>query len=178
MNRNTKRYLDSVANGSILVPHAYMSFFLPEEATAGMLNHLITTPDATLGASTIAVFPMLTKNFQQVLQKMPSGNLSFHVRVYRLASQEGSPDHLRMIKANTEDLVTRVLSLRGTVYPPHSPVLSPTQWQQHYGPSAWTFFSNAKKTYDPYNVLTPGLAFLGRERRVSFAKTRSCLVMK
>jgi hypothetical protein len=27
---------------------------------------LITTPDATLGASTIAVFPMLTKNFQQV----------------------------------------------------------------------------------------------------------------
>ena len=74
--------------------------------------------------------------------------------------------------------MTRVLSLRGTVYPPHSPVLSPTQWQQHYGPSAWTFFSNAKKTYDPYNVLTPGLAFLGRERRVSFAKTRSCLVMK
>src|SRR5437588_1501948 len=89
INRNTQWYLDAVADGSILVPHAFMTFFLPEAAASEMLNYLTNNSDASLGATDIPVFPMFTPNFKRVLQKMPAGDLAFQIRVYRKAVQEG-----------------------------------------------------------------------------------------
>jgi FAD/FMN-containing dehydrogenase len=156
VNRGTKSYLDSVANGTILVPHAYLSFYLPEDKAAGMIQHLATDADAAFGAAAIPLFPLLRSNFQQRLQSLPDSPLVYHIRVYKKAAQEGSAEHLKMIKVNVEDLVPAVLSAGGTVYPPHAPVLTQSQWKQHYSPEAFAFFASAKAKYDPDGILTPG----------------------
>jgi FAD/FMN-containing dehydrogenase len=52
--------------------------------------------------------------------------------------------------------VARALEQGGKVYPPFAPVLSPAQWQEHYGPATWRRFAAAKKRFDPNNVLNRG----------------------
>ena len=50
----------------------------------------------------------------------------------------------------------------GTRYPVDAIKFSHSDWQQHFG-SAWSRLVNAKRRYDPDNVLTPGQGiFTGR----------------
>ena len=53
-------------------------------------------------------------------------------------------------------LSTRARSVGGKIYPPFAPPLSGAEWEQHYGPQTWRRFVDAKRGYDPRNVLTPG----------------------
>lgn len=157
LNRNTKGYQDSVNNGAILVPHPYVSFFLPEKAAYEMLQFLNSDPELLLGASTTAIFPLLTSNFRQVLQSMPAGDLVFHIRLYRKPAVEGSAEHLRMLRLNEEVFVPRVLAAGGTMYLPHSPLLKGIQWKQHFGTDAWNMLTRAKADFDREGVLNPGV---------------------
>lgn len=156
LNRNTKSYLDAINNGSILVPHPYVSFFLPEKAAYEMLKLLNSDPGLLLGAGTTAVFPMLARNFRQALQSMPAGDLVFHMRLYRKPAVEGSADHLRMLKLNEEVFVPWVLAAGGTMYLPHAPILRGEQWRRHFGEDAWNLLARSKETCDRERVLNPG----------------------
>ena len=42
----------------------------------------------------------------------------------------------------------------GTLYPVSAFPMSPDDWRQHFG-SAWTRLREAKRRYDPHNLLTP-----------------------
>jgi cytokinin dehydrogenase len=156
LNRNTEGYLATLANGARFLPHVYMHFFLPAERTPAMVDYLMNTPEATLGADEIAVFPMINSNFKQPLQQMPAGSLSYHMRIYRVAAQEGSPDHLKMLVLNQKECLPRIFAHGGTVYLPFSPLLDSSQRLQQFDRAIWNRLTAAKSMYDPSGVLTPG----------------------
>jgi len=156
INRKTESSLAGVASGAKFLPHVYMHFFLPADQTPSMLDYLMNTPGATLGADEIPVFPMINANFKQALQRMPAGALSYHVRIYRIAAREGSPDHLQMLALNQRECLPRIFARGGTVYLPFSPLLDSRQRLQQFDQSTWNRLSAAKSTYDPGGVLTPG----------------------
>jgi cytokinin dehydrogenase len=156
LNRNTEGYLATLANGARFLPHAYMHFFLPVEQTPAMVDYLMNTPEATLGADEIAVFPIINSNFKQPLQQMPAGSLSYHMRIYRVAAQEGSPDHLKMLVLNQKECLPRIFAHGGTVYLPFSPLLDSSQRLQQFDRAIWNRLTAAKSMYDPSGVLTPG----------------------
>ena len=54
-----------------------------------------------------------------------------------------------------EDLYDRARDMGGTRLTSSAIPFSQTDWIQHYGP-VWESFRDAKKRFDPNNVLTPG----------------------
>jgi cytokinin dehydrogenase len=156
LNRNTGDYLATLARGVRFLPHVYMHFFLPAEQTPAMVDYLLHTPGATLGADEIAVFPMINANFRQALQRMPAGAMSYHLRIYRVATQEGSAEHLQMLGLNQKECLPRIFASGGTVYLPFSPLLDSSQRLQQFDQTTWNRLSAAKSVYDPAGVLTPG----------------------
>jgi cytokinin dehydrogenase len=156
LNRNTEGYLATLASGVRFLPHAYMNFFLPADQARSMVDYLMNTPGATLGAEEIAVFPMINSHFNQPLQRMPAGSMSYHMRIYRVADREGSPDHLQMLALNQNECLPRIFASGGTVYLPFSPLLDSGQRLQQFNEAIWKRFTAAKSTYDPAGVLTPG----------------------
>jgi hypothetical protein len=155
-NRLSQLQIDRQATELKAGPRPRVVFFLPRNETASMINLLIADPEAGMGADSIPIFPLLTKNFKSPCQRLPNGELVFHIRVYRKASMEGAPDHLKMLKINLEKMVPRILSDGGTFYPPHSPILTSDQWAQHFGPEVLASLRTAKGRYDPSNLLNPG----------------------
>ena len=178
LNRNTEEYMATLASGARFLPHVYMHFFLPAGQTPAMVDYLMNTPGATLGADEIAVFPMINANFKQTLQRMPVGSLSYHMRISRVAAQEGSPDHLRMLELNQKECLPRIFASEGTVYLPFSPLLDSSQRLRQFGQSAWNRLMAAKATYDPRGVLTPGagLAHLDAKEPLESTRSRTALV--
>jgi cytokinin dehydrogenase len=156
LNRNTEDHLKAVASGAKFVPHVYMHFFLPQDAALPMANYLADTPDVALGASEIAVFPMIRESFRRPLQRMPAGALTYHMRIYRVAAREGAPEHLQMLALNERECLPRIFAGGGTVYLPFSPLLDSSQVLQQFGQTVWERFRAAKSKYDPREVLTPG----------------------
>jgi FAD/FMN-containing dehydrogenase len=86
---------------------------------------------------------------------MPEGPVAFELRMHRLTTAPGSEDHVAMLQAN-HALLPRLQAAGGKIYPPYCPILSGSQWQEHYGAETWQRFAAAKKRFDPNNVLTPG----------------------
>jgi len=156
LNRNTEATFAGLASGTKFLPHVYMHFFLPADQTSSMIDYLMNTQGATLGATQIPVFPMINANFKQPLQQMPLGSMSYHVRIYRIAAQEGSPDHLQMLTLNQQECLPRIFERRGKVYLPFSPILDANQRLRQFDQATWSRFTAAKASYDPGNVLTPG----------------------
>ena len=46
-------------------------------------------------------------------------------------------------------------ALGGKRYAPYAMAISPTEWQEHFGPDVWRRLAAAKKRYDPNAVLSP-----------------------
>jgi cytokinin dehydrogenase len=156
LNRFSEHILGAQASGAWFVPHVFMHFFLPADQTLPMVNYLLDTPGASLGAAWMAVFPMIGANFKQPLRRMPDGPLSYHMRIYRQAKQEDSPEHLQMLALNQKECLPRIFASGGKVYLPFSPLLDSSQRAQQFGHSTWERFEKAKAKYDPKTVLTPG----------------------
>jgi cytokinin dehydrogenase len=156
LNRNTESALAAVASGAKFLPHVYMHFFLPADQTSSMIDYLLNTTGATLGAVRIPVFPLINANFKQPLQRMPLGSMSYHMRIYRIAAQEGSPEHLQMLALNQQECLPRIFERGGKVYLPFSPLLDANQRLRQFDEPSWARLTKAKSTYDPKSVLTPG----------------------
>lgn len=156
LNRLTEGHLKAVASGAKFVPHVYMHSFLPEDGALSMLDYLLGTPGAALGADEIAVFPVVRANFTRPLLRLPPSALAYHLRIYRIATQEGDPDHLQMLTLNERECLPRIFGSGGTVYLPFSPLLNSQQILQQFGDTVWERFRAAKSRYDPRGILTPG----------------------
>ena len=156
LNRFSEHILAAQASEAWFVPHVFMHFFLPADQTLPMVDYLLDTPGAALGATWMAVFPMINAKFKQPLRRMPEGALSYHMRIYRMAKQENSPEHLQMLALNQNECLPRIFSSGGKVYLPFSPLLDSSQRVQQFGQATWERLEKAKAKYDPKSVLTPG----------------------
>ena len=152
LNRGTAGQTAAKASGK---PNPSLVATLPDNSVQDFLGHLLSTPEAFIGIWFFEVSPKVNARHKQPLQKMPSGLLSFELRMQRRASATDAPDHKAMLSMN-DTLVPRVQAAGGKIYPPFAPILSREQWQEHYGSETWQRFDAAKKQFDPINVLTPG----------------------
>jgi hypothetical protein len=156
-NAITKRILDTEAIEATQGPRPRVHAFVPKSAAQSMLDYLATDPDAAFGVHDLPVLPLMTANFKTPMMRLPSGDIVFNMRLYRIASAEGAADHLKMLNINVEKVIPRVLQAGGTFYPPHTPVLTTDQWAIQFGPTALETMRMAKLKYDPQNLLNPGV---------------------
>jgi cytokinin dehydrogenase len=129
---------------------------LPDASVRSFLNYMLSNPDAYAGIWMFEVSPKVTARHTQPLQKMPSGSLSYELRMQRRASADNAPDHKAMLAMN-EAVLPRIQDAGGKIYPPFAPIPTREQWRTHYG-ATWMRFAAAKRQFDPKNVLTPGFA--------------------
>ena len=157
LDRRTASVAATKAKG---IPNPSLALVLPERSVQSFLSSVLSDPEAAAGIWRIELLPMITVYFKQPLHVLPEGTLVFTVRLQRRASAENAPDHKAMVLVNRA-LAQRCIAAGGKIYPPHAPVLSRQQWQQHYGAQTWQRFAVAKRRFDPNNVLTPGAGVFG-----------------
>jgi hypothetical protein len=118
-----------------------------------VVDALLQSPSATVGASSIPIFLMENKNFKQRLQRMPDGAESAHMRIYRVVTDgEGSATHLKILDSNQNEVLPLILENGGTVYLPFCPLLNEEQREQHFGDQI-AFLNRMKRRYDPNSIL-------------------------
>jgi len=98
---------------------------------------------------------MNTDRFTRPLFRVPDEKQAFAVWLFH-ASPRGNREARSAIMASNRDLLAKMTALGGKRYAPYTGVMSPADWQEHFGPEVWRRLSAAKKKYDPNNVLTPG----------------------
>lgn len=155
-------YLDYLQRRSVSVraalatrqPNAPLILTLPPNLTRALVADVLANPEQSVGVWRMEILPMVTALFKQPLHPMPDGGFAFSVRVQRRASARNAPDHLSVLAAN-DALVRTYVAQGGKVYPPFAPPLTEREWRLNYG-RVWKRFAEAKRRYDPNNILTPG----------------------
>ena len=150
-----RRTASITASKAKTIPNPSLIVTLPAAATGPFIAEVLASPALSAGIWFFEISPKIPTRHTRPLQKMPAGPLAYELRMQRRASAFDAPDHRAMLTANRQ-LVARALEQGGKVYPPFAPVLSPAQWQEHYGPATWRRFAAAKKRFDPNNVLNRG----------------------
>jgi cytokinin dehydrogenase len=135
-------------------PNPSLIVTMPVEATKRFITDLLASQEQSAGIWFFEISTKVPSRHGQPLQKMPTSPLAYELRMQRRASTIGAPDHVAMLAAN-QRLAATALEQGGKVYPPFAPILTPAQWQQHYGLMIWQRFRAAKLRFDPNNVLNP-----------------------
>lgn len=156
-HRNTQSWQDGVQNGSAALPHPYLSWFTPYEHAREILEYVLQSPSANLGAAKIVLFPTIHAHATRPFPAMPAGERSAHLRIYRIVRNgEGGADHLKMLDSNLTELLPLIQRRGGTVYLPFCPLLDEAQRLRQFGAERLSAFAGAKRAYDPNAILTPG----------------------
>jgi cytokinin dehydrogenase len=136
-------------------PNPALVISMPASSTKAFVKEILASPQLSAGIWFFEVSPKVPARHGRPLQKMPTGDLAYELRMQRRASAVDAPDHKAMLATN-EQLIAKALARGGKVYPPFAPILTRAQWREHYGPEIWARFASAQKRLDPNNVLTPG----------------------
>jgi cytokinin dehydrogenase len=150
-----RRTASITAGKAKALPNPSVVLTLPADATKAFITEILASPELAVGIWFFEVSPKIPARHGQPLQKMPASALAYELRMQRRASAPDTPEHRATLAANAA-LVARAMQHGGKVYPPFAPILSATQWRDHYEPTAWTRFAAAKRRFDPNNVLNPG----------------------
>src|ERR1035437_2840137 len=70
---------------------------LPNNSVRDFLTYVLSKPETFIGIWFFEVSPKVTAHHTRPLQKMPSGPLSYELRMQRRASVSGAPDHKEML---------------------------------------------------------------------------------
>ena len=139
----------------------FITMWLPASAVKDYLSNIFAFPPelAALpqvgGFERISFYPMNTRRFTRPLFKLPSEDRAFAVWLFR-SVPAGDQARLSAVTASNRELFAKMTAIGGKRYSPYSGVVSPAEWQEHFGLDTWRRLSAAKKKYDPNNVLTPG----------------------
>jgi cytokinin dehydrogenase len=144
------------------IRHASLAMFIPASATQDFCREMMATPLAAVpfaafqGMPSFPCSPTNTRLFTRPLFKLPDEEIAF---VFWLLSRAVAYNDAAAYAAMTEasaGILHRMRAVGGKAYPPIAPSFSRLEWAEHYGPQTWSRLSEAKKKFDPNNVLTPG----------------------
>jgi cytokinin dehydrogenase len=93
------------------------------------------------------------------LLRLPADDLVYAFNFVRIPATDDRAEADRLVSANRATY-ERVGATGGTLYPVSAFPMSHNDWRRHFGP-AFQRLREAKRTYDPSNVLTPGYEVLG-----------------
>ena len=144
------------SNGQWFHPHPWLMTFVGdsmiESVVGGELDRLTPADLGTFGQVVLSAFrrPAVTG----VLPRLPADDLVYAFNLVRIPTTDAVVEAARLMKANRA-IYERVRAAGGTLYPVSAFPMSGDDWREHFG-SAWTQFRDAKQTFDPGHVLTPG----------------------
>jgi len=137
-------------------PQPWLFTFLPasraEQVASEIIASLTNTDVGPFGR--ITFYPLRTDRFRAPLERMPDGPVAFVFNVVRIPATDDAQQVERMIASNRE-IYQRIRAAGGVLYPVSAFPMSSDDWQQHFGP-AWARLAEARRRYDPGNLLTPG----------------------
>jgi cytokinin dehydrogenase len=150
-------------------PSPFITMWIPASATRTYLDNILSlTPEAAAlvdfrnlqGIEQFGCYPLNTRRFTRPLFKVPSEEQAFSIWLFRTV-KPGDEAALSALLASNRDLLAKMTAAGGKRYAPYSMVISPAEWQAHYGPEVWPRLLAAKAKYDPNRVLSPHPAIFG-----------------
>ena len=99
-------------------------------------------------------YPLRTNAFRTPLVRLPDDETVFPFNLIRIPASN-DPLAAGVMVAQNRTLYDRIRSAGGVLYPVSAFSMSSVDWQDHFGPY-WSQFREAKRRYDPANLLTPG----------------------
>ncbi len=149
-------------------PSPFITMWMPASATRAYLDNILSlTREARAlnprqGIEGFGCYPLNTRRFTRPLFKVPSEEQAFAVWLFR-SVKAGDEAALSALLASNRELLAKMTAVGGKRYAPYSMVISPAEWQVHYGPEVWRRFVAAKAKYDPNRVLSPHPAIIGED---------------
>ena len=139
----------------------FITMWLPASAAKDYLSNIFALPPDVAGLPRVAESerfgfnPLNTRRFTRPMFKVPDEDWAFSVWLFRSAPV-GDQAALAAMMASNRELLAKMTAVGGKRYSPYSGVMSSDEWAAHFGPELWRRLSEAKKKFDPNNVLTPG----------------------
>jgi cytokinin dehydrogenase len=142
-------------------PSPFITMWIPASATRAYLDNILSlTPEASALAHGFGCYPLNTRCFKRPLFKVPNEEQAFSIWLFR-SVKPGDEAALSALLASNRELLAKMTAVGGKRYAPYSMVISPAEWQDHYGPEVWRRLVAAKAKYDPNRVLSPHPAMFG-----------------
>jgi FAD/FMN-containing dehydrogenase len=141
--------------GAWQTPHPWINLWIPGSKAVAFLTEFTARliPD-DLGLGIALCYPIATRHVAAPLFRLPNEPIAFYLGLLRFPPDD--PAVLAAMLADNRRLYDAVVGAGGTRYVIGAiPEFTPQDWQRHFGPQ-WEFLTQAKRRYDPDNVLTPG----------------------
>ena len=136
------------------LPHPWLTVYVPSSRVRDYIAPFIAnlTP-ADTGMGPVLLYPVNTAPMNRPLYPLPAESVAWHLSILRTASDAAS---LQAMLASNRALYDQARAMGGTRYSIGAiPDFTPADWQSHFGP-AWNAFEDAKRRFDPDNILAPG----------------------
>jgi cytokinin dehydrogenase len=144
------------SNGQWFNPHPWFLAFLrgsnAVEIVSEILEGLSNEDVGPLGR--IIYYPMLTTSVHTPLVRLPKENVVFAFNLIRIPPSNDVASAEQMVAKNRM-LYERIRAAGGFQYPVSALPMSSNDWKHHFG-SKWSLLADAKRRYDPLNILAPG----------------------
>lgn len=145
------------ANGQWFYPHPWLTTFIGDSRVESVVSTELgrINPANDLGPfGQLVLSPIRREAITSPLLRTPSDSLCFAFNFIRVPATADIDNAGRLVEAN-KAVYERARKAGGTLYPVSAFPMSHDDWRRHFG-SAFNRLSDAKRTFDPGDVLTPG----------------------
>jgi FAD/FMN-containing dehydrogenase len=141
--------------GAWFLPHPWLDLFIPADKVVSFVGAALAglTP-ANTGGGPILLYPFNRARLGAPFARVPHAAQSFIFDVLSFAIPP-TPDVVAAMIAKNRALFDACTAVGGKRYPIDSVPMSHDDWEDHFEP-VFDDFEDAKETFDPNNVLTPG----------------------
>lgn len=143
-------------NGQWFLPHPWLMTFIGDtrvEAVVGdTLARLRPADLGPFGQISLSAIPR--QLITSPLARLPADDLCHAFNLVRIPATGDAKEIARLIEGNRA-LYDRVRENGGTLYPVSALPMNREDWGRHFG-AAFGRLSDAKRRFDPANILTPG----------------------
>jgi FAD/FMN-containing dehydrogenase len=142
------------AGGQWSLPHPWLTTFVGdahvESVVSADLDRLTPADLGPFGQVVVSAFRR--RSISSPLLRLPAGELCFTFNLIRIPT---TGDTAGQLVAANRAVYERVRAAGGTLYPASALPMTPADWREHFG-SAFERLREAKQTFDPDHILTPG----------------------
>jgi FAD/FMN-containing dehydrogenase len=137
-------------------PHPWLTTFVGDSAVESAVNReLGRMRPVDLGAlGQVVLSPLARRRVACPLLRLPPDELVYAFNLVRIPATSERSETDRLVAANRA-AYERIRDAEGTLYPVSAFPMSGEDWRRHFG-TEWTWFSDAKRQFDPDHILTPG----------------------
>jgi FAD/FMN-containing dehydrogenase len=143
-------------NGQWFLPHPWLMTFIGDSRVEAVVGDtLARLRPADLGPfGQISLSAISRQLVTSPLARLPADDLCHAFNLVRIPTTDDAKEIARLIGDNRA-LYERVRDEGGTLYPVSALPMNREDWRRHFGP-AFGRLSEAKRRFDPTNLLTPG----------------------